>query len=157
VQAAVPRLVAFFAGAFASASLAAAQPVPPRVAALAAKAQLGGPVVAWCSGAFRPRRPRGEAVAVNSKVVGRRYYVLDADGTSTELAPFERRPDLSCYKPAQARRLDLMIKRSKTLHGHITPRWRTTVVCGFIDDTTAVCWQYSPKERRFVQVGDWKT
>ena len=152
-----PRTVTLLVGTFAAGSIALAQPVPARLAALAAKAQLGGPVAAWCSGQFRPKRPRAFAVAVNSSVLGRRYLVLDADGTSTLLAPFDRRPDLSCYSPAHARRLDLIIKRSKTLHGRITPRWRTTVVCAFVDETTAVCWQYSPKERRFVQVGEWVT
>ena len=151
------RIIAIFVGTLAAAPIALAQPVPAKLAALAKKAQLGGPVTAWCSGQFRPKRPREFVVAVNSTVLGRRYLVLDANGTSTILAPFERRPDLSCYSPAHAKKLDLMVKRSKTLHGRIAPRWRTTVVCGFIDDTTAVCWQYSPKEQRFVQVGEWVT
>ena len=31
------------------------------------------------------------------------------------------------------------------------------LMCGFIDDTTAQCWQYSPADRSFVRVGQWIT
>jgi hypothetical protein len=37
------------------------------------------------------------------------------------------------------------------------PRFNTTVVCGFLEDTVAECWQYSPDDRAFVKVGGWTT
>jgi hypothetical protein len=66
-------------------------------------------------------------------------------------------PDLSCHTRDEARDLDATIQQSGTFHGRIEPRWNTTVICGFLDETTAVCWQYSPTDRRFVQVGLWTT
>jgi len=74
-----------------------------------------------------------------------------------ELGSFEGIGDLSCYTRAQAERMDVTINRSDTIHGHITPRWNTTVVCAFINATSATCWQYSPVERTFVRVGEWET
>ena len=138
-------------------SIAAAQPVPPELAALIARVRLDGPVAAWCRGEFRSGHPGAFAVAVTSPAGGGRYVVLDSDGTATELGAFKRSADLSCYSRAQAEELDVAISRSDTVHGKIAPRWSTTVVCAFIDDTTAACWQYSPADRTFVQVGQWVT
>lgn len=139
------------------ASIAGAQEVPSDLAALAAKARLSGPVAAWCRAEFRPGRPGGFAVGLTSATGGGRYLALDPDGTATELGSFKRSADLSCYSRARAEALDVTIKKSDTIHGHITPRWNTTVVCGFVDDTAAVCWQYSPADRAFVSVGQWVT
>ena len=149
--------IALFVLGFAAALMAAAQPVPSTLTALATKARLDGPVAAWCSGEFRPGRPGGYAVAVTSGAGGGRYVVLDTDATVTELALFKRAADLSCYSRGQAEKLDVTISRSETIQGHIAPRWNTTVVCGFIDETTAACWQYSPAGRTFVKVGEWVT
>jgi hypothetical protein len=88
---------------------------------------------------------------------GGRYLVLEPNGTVTELASFARSADLSCYTPAEARRLHQTIGQSDTIHGKLEPRWRTTVVCAFVDDTTAVCWQHSPAGGAFVEVGGWTT
>jgi hypothetical protein len=49
------------------------------------------------------------------------------------------------------------MRRSDTIHGHLAPRWNTTIVCGFVDDTNAVCWQYSPADRALVKIGEWVT
>ena len=148
------RLIAV---ALAVGSIAAAQPVPPELSALAAKARLAGPVAAWCRGEFRSKHPRAFAVAITSAADGGRYAVIEMDATVTELGSFTRSADLSCYTREAARKLNGVIGHSKTIQGRITPRWSTTVVCAFVDPTTSVCWQYSPTERVFVEVGGWTT
>jgi hypothetical protein len=132
------------------------QPVPPELSALISKAQMHGSVAGWCRGDFRPGGRRGYAVAL-SLDKGGRYVVIDADGKVTELATFSSGAELSCYTPAEARRLNRTIARSETISGGITPRWNTTVVCGFVENTSAACWQYSPATREFVRIGDWTT
>jgi hypothetical protein len=133
------------------------KPAPAELSALAAKARLAGPIASWCRGDLPPGRNGGYAVAIREGSGGGRYLVLQPDATFIELAAFTAGPDLSCYSPADARKLSASIDQSETIHGAIAPRWRTTVVCGFVDNTTAVCWQYSPQERRFVKVGRWVT
>ena len=130
---------------------------PSELAALAAKAGLDGSVAAWCRAEFRSGHPGAFAVALTPATGGGRYVVLDSDGRMTELGSFKRRADLTCYSRAEAEKLDVSIRQSDTIHGRITPRWETTVVCGFLDDTSARCWQYSPAERTFVKVGEWIT
>ena len=83
--------------------------------------------------------------------------VFEADGRVDDLAAFGSAAGLSCYTRAEASSLDDTIRSSDTIHGHVAPRWNTTVVCGFIDDTNAVCWQYSPADRAFVKIGEWVT
>ena len=150
-------IVTVFMQVLVAASIAAAQEMPPELVALTAKARINGPVVAWCRAEFRSGQPGAFAVAVTSADGGGRYLALDSDGRVTELGSFARRADLSCYSRAQAEKLDVSITQSATIHGHITPRWNTTVVCGFIDDTAATCWQYSPANPAFVTVGQWVT
>jgi hypothetical protein len=131
---------------------------PPGLTELAARAGLGGGrVAAWCRAEFRSGQPGAFALAVASAAGGGRYVALDANGAVTDLGPFEGMPDLSCYTRAQALALDVLIGRSKTIEGRVAPRWDATVVCGFTDDTSAMCWQYSPDERAFVVVGRWTT
>lgn len=150
-------IVTLFAQGLVAASMTAAQAMPPELAALAAKAKLNGPVATWCRAEFRSGHPGAFAVAVTATDGGGRYVVLDSDGRVTELGSFKRSADLSCYSRAQAVKLNSSIKQSDTIHGHIAPRWNTTVVCGFADDTTATCWQYSPVDRAFLKVGEWVT
>ena len=134
-----------------------AQAVPSALSALIDSADLPAPV-RWCTGEFRAGRRGAYAVAVPSAVKGGRYLVLEPDAPAAELAPFIGGADLSCYSPDQARRLDRSIRQSGSIiQGQIAPRWRTTVVCGFVDETTAVCWQYAPDTRKFVKVGGWVT
>jgi hypothetical protein len=142
---------------FAVSSIAAAQPVPSELSAWAAKARLEGAIVASCRGEFRSGRPRGYAVAIASQPKGGRYLVVESDATVVQLASFVGGADLSCYTPAAARKLDRAIGESEAIHGQIAPRWRTTIVCGFVEDTRAVCWQYSPASREYVKVGGWIT
>ena len=125
--------------------------VPQNVRKLAAGAGVAEPVIAWCQGRLRPGQ-RGYAVAA-----GRRYLAIDGSGAAVELGTFADKPDLSCYSRAQARDLHRDIQRSETLSGRIAPRFDTTTVCGFVDATTATCWQYSPAERLYVEVGGWTT
>jgi len=124
--------------------------VPARVRQLAAEAGVTAPVVASCQGEFRQGQ-RGHAVAA-----GGQYLVVDGSGAAIELAPFTDKPDLSCYSRTQARRVHRELGRSG-LSGRIAPRFDTTVICGFVDSTTATCWQYSPTERMYVEVGGWTT
>jgi hypothetical protein len=134
-----------------------AQPVPANLSALLAKARLDGAVAAWCGGGFRPRSPNAFAVALTSPSGRGRYGVIEADGAFTELAVFSGGADLSCYTRADAQRVDRTIRQSETIQGRIAPRWATTIACGFIEDTIAVCWQFDPASRAFVKIGGWST
>ena len=141
----------------AAASPRVAQNMPADLAALAKKAGLTTPIVSWCRAEFRSGQKGAFAIASRAADGGGRYDALQADGTSIELSAFTGSPDLSCYSRAEAEDLNRTLKRSDTIHGHVTPRWNTTVVCGFVDNTTASCWQYAPADRAFVQVGRWVT
>jgi hypothetical protein len=125
--------------------------VPSAARRVAAAAGIPDPVLAACQGQFRPGQ-RGFAIAA-----GGRYLVLDGSGTPAELARFEGKPDLSCYSRAQARDLHREIQRSDTLSGRVAPRFDTTTICAFVEATTATCWQYSPAERMYIEVGGWTT
>ena len=103
-----------------SASLAAAQPAPPpELSALMAKTRVDGQLAGWCRGEFRAGRRNAFAAAVTSPAGGGRYLVLDADGTVALLAPFKGTPDLSCYTPAEARKLGESIR---AFRDHQRPR-----------------------------------
>ena len=138
-------------------AMTAAQPVPSPLSALLAKAGVERPVAGWCAGEFRPGRPGAYAVAITESPAGGRYLVVESDAGVFELSGFEGGAELSCYSPAEARKVDETIRRSETIQGSITPEYPTTVVCGFVEDTSAVCWQYSPLKRAFVKVGGWVT
>jgi hypothetical protein len=150
----VARLVAALLGAQ---SIARTQSVPRDLSELATAARIDRPVAAWCRAEFRPGRPGAYAVAVADANGGGRYLVLDTDTPALELAVFSAGPELACYTPAAARRLNATIERSETIQGGIAPRWKTTVVCGFVENTHAVCWQYSPAGRAVVKIGEWTT
>jgi hypothetical protein len=130
---------------------------PPEVAELTTKARLNGTIVSHCAAEFAPGRGRGYAVAVVSPDGVGRYVALHADGAMQEIIPFSRRGEVSCYTRTEALELHATIQKSETTRGSIEPRFDTTVVCGFVDDTTATCWQYSPAARDFVKVGQWMT
>jgi hypothetical protein len=156
---AVPRryLGAQLVVGLAVATIALAQSVPAEITALAANAGLDRPVTAWCRAEFRAGHPGAFAVAMTSAAGGGRYLVVESNASIKELGSFTRHPDLSCYSRAEAEQLGVTIGRSPTIHGQITPRWNTAVICAFVDDTTAVCWQYSPGDDVFVRVGGWIT
>ena len=133
-----------------------AQAPPRELSELAAKAGLPSPVAAWCQGDIEPDGAARFAVAAGARNGGR-YLILPGDGTTIELATYEDAPDLACYSPAEARKLSTDISQSETIEGRIEPRWSSAVVCGFTNNTTAACWQYSPSERKMVRVGGWVT
>lgn len=153
----LPGVLSVLGFAVTLSAVASEQPVPPALSAMVTRAQIEGRVTAWCGGEFRAGHPDAFAAAVTSAAGQGRYVVLDSDGTVAELGAFEGEPDLSCYTPAEARKLTETIGESNTIEGHVAPRWPTTVICAFSDSTTAACWQYSPKARRFVKVGGWIT
>jgi hypothetical protein len=148
----IARLVLFALGMV----FAPPRPVPADLAASITKARLEGSVAAWCRGQFRPGRGREYAVGM-ALDAGGRYVIVDAAGSVVTLGAFSSGADLSCYTPAEARKINRTIAASETISGRVTPRWKTTVVCGFVEDTNAVCWQYSPSSREFVKIGEWIT
>jgi len=137
-------------------SIGSAQAVPAELSELTTRARLSSPVASWCRGEFRSGNSGSYAVAVSS-AGGGRYVVVEADATVIELGSYTDSADLSCYTPAEARKLHRAIEQSDTIHGEIVPQWGTTVVCAFVDATTSVCWQFSPTDRGFVRVGGWVT
>jgi hypothetical protein len=138
-------------------SFGAAPAVPPALAALLKTQGATDPVIGWCGGELRPGQRDGFAVALASPRDGGRYVVVAPGVTPIELAAFTKSASLDCYSRGEADTLEASIRQSATIHGGVTPRWQTTVVCGFTDDTTSVCWQYAPMERAFVVVGRWIT
>jgi len=100
---------------------------------------------------------KGVLTALAMAAAGGRYLVLDGGGAVVELAAFTGAPDLPCYSRAKALALHRDIQRSETLSGTIAPRFATAVICGFIEPTTATCWQYSPADRAYVEIGGWRT
>jgi hypothetical protein len=132
-------------------------PPPAELVELTIKARLSGTILSFCAAEFTPGRKGAFAVAAQSPDGNRRYMALDADGTMMELMWFNGPEDLRCYTRAEAEKLDESLKQSDIIHGSVRPRFDSTVVCGFVEDTSAVCWQYSPAERDFVVVGKWMT
>ena len=140
-----------------TASIVGAQPLPAELSALAVSARLDLPVTNWCRGEFHAEHPGAYAVAVTAATGGGRYLVLESGAVAIELALFTGSPEISCYTPEAARTLDLEIRRSSTIDGQITTPWTTTVVCAFVENPRATCWQHSPVATAFVKVGEWTT
>ena len=132
------------------------QDLPPALVALAHTARLEGQITAWCRAEFRAGYASAFAAAVSTPGGGR-YVALDSDGKVTELARFAGKPEIECHTRGAAEKLALTLRQTRTVHGDLVPRWGTTVVCGFVDATTARCWQFSTSDRVFVQVGEWFT
>lgn len=149
-------MMALFAAVILAPTIAFGQPPPPDLAALLTRAGADGQVMASCRGEFRRGRPGAYAVAI-AHAQGRQYVALDGEGSATSLGAFTGDADLACYTAAEATALSASIRQSTTLHGRVAPRWKTSVVCGFLDNTTATCWQYSPASRAFVRIGGWTT
>lgn len=130
---------------------------PPELSALIVAGRLDGRAVAWCAVDVTAARRGGYAAALTSASEGGRYHVLAEHAKPALLATYAGKPDLSCYTRREAEKLDASIRDSEGIHGSVTPRWDTTVICGFVEDTMAVCWQFSPDEGAFVRVGRWTT
>ena len=151
----IPRFVMTLA---VSSMLLAAQRQPPDdLAKRLAQARVEGALVSWCQGQFEAGRQRSYAAAIKGPGDGGRYVAVDHAAMVVELARFKDEPDLACYSPAEARKINQAIRSSETIRGRIDPLFPTTIVCGFVENTEAVCWQYSPKARAFVEVGEWQT
>jgi hypothetical protein len=134
------------------------KPAPPELLALVVKAKLRDPIISWCKGAFVPGKPAGYAIAVSSNKAGGRYLTVDSHGEVTELATFTDLADLQCLTATEARELAKTIAENETTHGGITPRYKSAVVCASLDRSpTTFCWQYSPKAKAFVKIGNWTT
>jgi hypothetical protein len=130
---------------------------PPDLAELTFKARLTGTIVSYCPAEFEAGRTGAYALAVISPDGNGRYVAVHPDATMQEIIPFSHTGELSCYTSVQALKLHDTIQKSRTLYGSLEPRFDSTVVCTFVDDTTATCWQYSPAARDFVKVGQWRT
>ncbi|MFN7915517.1 MAG: hypothetical protein U0Q55_09260 [Vicinamibacterales bacterium] len=124
--------------------------------ALLTRAGISVTPLASCRGEFRPGHPGDYAVALPDPAGGR-YAVVQDDGKVQALAPFTGTPDLSCYSLRDADRLNDTIAKSQTMNGRVVAEWDGMVVCGFIEPTIALCWQYAPEDRAFVRIGGWTT
>jgi len=135
----------------------AAQTADPALATLLERAGEHGRVEASCRGSFWPAHSADFAAAVTDAPGGGRYLAVQADGRVHELAEYGGKADLSCYTVAEADRLNAAIAQSQTMNGRVVAEWDGTVVCGFIEPTIAVCWQYAQEQRKFVRIGGWTT
>ena len=145
--------LAVVAGAIASAG---GQTDQAAVSALLARAGVREQVAASCRGGFRPGHAADFAVAAGD-ASGGRYLVVQDDAGLHELTTYSGKPDLACYSVREADRLNATIATSDTINGRVTAEWDGTVVCGFIEPTMAVCWQFAPEQKRFVRIGGWTT
>ena len=135
----------------------AAQQADPALAAVLDRAGVNGRVEASCRGGFLPAQEGDFAVAVSDAPGTGRYLAVQKDGHVHELAEYSGKADLSCYTVREADRLNANIAKSDTMNGRVVAEWDGTVVCGFIEPTIAVCWQYAQERREFVRIGGWTT
>jgi hypothetical protein len=126
------------------------------LSALLSRTPYEGRIETWCRAAFDTSGAPGFAVALGT-ARGTVYAAVRSDAQIVLLADFSGGADLSCYTRRETEKLDASIRASETIDGAVKPRWDATVVCGFISNTEAVCWQYSPSEKTFVRVGGWTT
>jgi hypothetical protein len=136
---------------------AAGQPADADLAEALSRAGIHDRVDASCRGAFRVGHDREFAVALASQGGGGRYVVVLDDGSHDQLSEFSGKPDLSCYTVTEADRLNASIAKSDTINGRVVAEWDGAVVCGFIEPTIAVCWQFAQEQKRFVRIGGWTT
>jgi hypothetical protein len=129
---------------------------PGELTALLAKADLADSVLASCATEFTAG-VQSFAVATGHGPQGGRYLVVEPDATVHALAEFVAGAEVSCYSPEEAAALHATIAESETIAGEVRPLHETGTVCGFVNSTDAVCWQYSPADRAVVRVGGWTT
>jgi hypothetical protein len=143
-----PLMMSLFIGTVSAADV---KPVPPELLALAAKAKLHDPIMAWCKGAFVPDKPPAFAIAISRNIAEGSYLVVDSQGQVTELAAFTDGAELQCLTAAKARELAKVIAENETTHGGIKPSYKSAVICASLDRSpTSLCWQYSPAAKAFV-------
>lgn len=127
----------------------AADPAP-----LLARAGISAAPLASCRGEFRVGH-QGEFAVALQEAGGGRYVIVQDDGRTQALGTFAGKPELSCYSLREADRLNDTIAKSTTMNGRVVAEWDGTVVCGFLEPTIAVCWQYAQEDRTFVRIGGW--
>lgn len=155
----IARAVAVGCASVVLADRVVAQVRPPELVARVGALGLSGPILRFCPAEFEPGRRGAFAIAMRSpqEATGR-YLALDVEGPALELGTFTGEVDLSCYDREQVTQLSAALKESGgAMQGQIAPRWTTTTVCGFAEPTLAICWQFDPRARRFVEVGRWNT
>lgn len=126
------------------------------VATLLSRAGVTAAPLTSCRAEFRIGHPGEYAVALPA-AEGGRYVLVQDDGQTQALTSFTGTPDLSCYSLRDADRLNDTIAKSSTMNGRVVAEWDGAVVCGFLEPTIAVCWQYAPESRTFVRIGGWTT
>lgn len=132
-------------------------PGAPDLTVRLSRAGVAATPLASCRGEFRIGHSDEYAVALPAGASEGRYAIVQDDGVVAELSAFTGKPDLSCYTLREADRLNETIARSSTINGRVTAEWDGMVVCGFIEPTIAICWQFAPEERKFVRIGGWTT
>ncbi len=140
--------------AYAAVAPLQAPAMPGELSRLVERANLGR-VSDWCRAETRSRGRQAYAVAIGAN--GGRYVALVSNSLVVELARYSDGAELSCYSREEAQKLDRSISESEGIHGSIKPRWSTPVICGFVDYTRAVCWQFSPGHNTYLKVGEWVT
>lgn len=157
------KLLAFAASVALSASLAiskgACEPrqTDVRLVNLLMKIGLRDKAGAWCGGELQPGRTDVYAIDVHEEH-GEGKYLVVADGMQPVLlAAFSGQAALGCLSPTQAREQDEVVRNTEGIGGSLTPIGNTTVVCGFVDESSVRCWQFSPDTHTFVEVGGWVT
>ena len=148
----IGRALTVLAFALGTRSIAAAQPLPAELSALAVEARLDLPVTDWCRGQFQTGHPGAYAVAVTAAKGAAATSCLNRVPPRSSWPCSPVVPEIACYTPAAARALDLEIKSSSTIDGQITAPWTTAVVCAFLENTRARCCQWQPKTAHFGQL-----
>ncbi|MDA0266647.1 MAG: hypothetical protein O2890_07445 [Cyanobacteria bacterium] len=132
--------------------------VPHDLAALVRKAKIEHGITDWCRGDFGLSHVSAYAISTTHTSADRgQYFILGIDSAPIVLAAFTHGSQLRCDTPAAASARGAAIAASPIIHGYIAPRWDTTVICGWVTATRALCWQYSPSDRQFIIVGEWIT
>lgn len=92
---------------------------------------------------------------INSQMSG--IYVVQLGDRLIELAPHNTGSDLQCLDARKAGELNNTIEASEGIHGGIESSGPGDIVCGFVNETEAVCWKYDKSTNSFVVVGGWIT
>lgn len=98
----------------------------------------------------------GVAIAAANPGIGGAYYIVVPGSEPTKLDEFAEEPDLACYSPEEATRLNSVISESEGISGGVVPSGSGTVVCGFLSSVETGCWQID-QGGNIKRVGGWAT
>ncbi len=127
-----------------------------RLTALLAADYEGQVAVVYCMASFDSDGETDLAFATVSTGRPAGAYFVTMGGRLVELAPHSvASPDLQCLGAREAEELDQAIKASEGIHGGITGSGAGSDICGFVEDTRAVCWGYDDATGSAVVVGGW--